>query len=625
MDYRKDINALRAIAVMAIMIFHFYPSSMPGAFAGVDVFFVISGFLMTGIIVTASRKNDFSLAGFYLSRIKRITPALSFLCLCLLIFGWNQLDPVKLAELAKHVVGALTFVSNFMFWHESGYFDQASSDKWLLHTWSLSVEWQFYLLFPLLLLFLGKFVSLNGIKYALVVITITSLLLSATFGYRYPDANFYLLPSRLWEFSLGGCAWLFAQNYKPTKAKWLQLVGLLLMFGSFFVSGTNAEWPGFYTLIPVGGALLVILANHPEQRFLCNAKLQRIGLWSYSIYLWHWPIAIWINSSSTGSYSGLLGIVLSIFVGFVSYELIEKRRRRSRHVKIKDWVTSKSVYTVIVISLIGTVIYNNQGVPSRFKFAEDLEELVKNRTEAEQLYRLSWREMESNDSISLCVLDNKSKTLEDILDCLEEGFDSKSYLVIGDSHGRDFLSALNIAYPEAKFNMLYQSSCAPTTYSLGESSKHDCFRFLDDINHLFIQKNQNVQGIIFASAFLDDIGIHSFLRDIEEVKYGDIPIYVSTISPMLNIPVVKHVSRAGKLKETYHLGSSNDVVISKNEKIRQLESKVTLFDKYAVFCEEEECKLIDKKYPYFWDTSHLSQPGLKRLAESIKAQRLLTE
>ena len=148
-SFRQDINGLRAIAVIAVVLFHFNASWMPGGFAGVDVFFVISGFLMTGIIFRGIEQENFSILKFYVARANRIIPALAVLCLVLLVFGWFYLTPLDYKALGKHAASSVAFLSNIIYWRESGYFDAASHEKWLLHTWSLSVEWQFYILYPL--------------------------------------------------------------------------------------------------------------------------------------------------------------------------------------------------------------------------------------------------------------------------------------------------------------------------------------------------------------------------------------------------------------------------------------------------------------------------------------------
>jgi peptidoglycan/LPS O-acetylase OafA/YrhL len=164
MQFREDINMLRAIAVIAVVLFHFYPELLPGGFIGVDIFFVISGFLMTSIIMEAIKQQKFSIIDFYLNRAYRIIPALAVLCLVLLALGWFWLTTVDYMLLGKHVASSISFISNFIYRLEAGYFDTTSKEKWLLHTWSLSIEWQFYIIYPIVLSFLAKRYSLKTIK-----------------------------------------------------------------------------------------------------------------------------------------------------------------------------------------------------------------------------------------------------------------------------------------------------------------------------------------------------------------------------------------------------------------------------------------------------------------------------
>ena len=194
-SFRYDINGLRAIAVIAVVLFHFNASWMPGGFAGVDVFFVISGFLMTGIIFRGIEQENFSILKFYVARANRIIPALAVLCLILLIFGWFYLTPLDYKSLGKHAATSVSFLSNIVYWRESGYFDAASHEKWLLHTWSLSVEWQFYIIYPLILVAMRKFMSIKTMKYLLLVGTILGFIFCVIATYKWPNPSiiFYLL------------------------------------------------------------------------------------------------------------------------------------------------------------------------------------------------------------------------------------------------------------------------------------------------------------------------------------------------------------------------------------------------------------------------------------------------
>ncbi|HHZ8845899.1 TPA: acyltransferase family protein, partial [Enterobacter cloacae] len=259
MKFRKDINGLRAFAVLAVMIYHFKPEWVPGGFAGVDVFFVISGYLMTGIIFTAISSGNLNLLGFYVARINRIIPALIVLCTTLLIVGWFILVPVDYRTLGKHATSSLLFFSNVVYWLESGYFDVNSHEKLLLHTWSLSVEWQFYLIYPVLLLGLSKLINLNTVKKIIVFATFAFFFLNVFMTYRWPDAAYFLLPSRVWEMLLGGLAFLYPLKCSNNIKKGIEKFGLAFILLSFFLMDSHLAWPGYYALLPVIGAFLIIV------------------------------------------------------------------------------------------------------------------------------------------------------------------------------------------------------------------------------------------------------------------------------------------------------------------------------------------------------------------------------
>src|SRR5690606_4017278 len=235
MVFRADINGLRAIAVIGVVLFHFSAALSPGGFAGVDVFFVISGFLMTGIIFSGvtkgSEKNvkSFSLLRFYKSRALRIVPALAVLCLFLLVFGWLFLIPLDYKELGKHAAGSIAFISNIVYWQEAGYFDSASHEKWLLHTWSLSVEWQFYILYPLVLLVLFQFLSIRLAKLFVLLGAVLGFAFCVFATYKWADASYYLLPTRAWQMLAGGVAYLYPISFLSKSGKYFQWTGLLFI------------------------------------------------------------------------------------------------------------------------------------------------------------------------------------------------------------------------------------------------------------------------------------------------------------------------------------------------------------------------------------------------------------
>jgi peptidoglycan/LPS O-acetylase OafA/YrhL len=197
-NFRFDINGLRAIAVIAVVLFHFNPTLVPGGFAGVDVFFVISGFLMTGIIFRGLKNNSFNVLKFYAARANRIIPALAVLCGVVLLFSYFFIGVLDQIDVHRHVNGSMWFFSNFIYWRESGYFDTDAHEKWLLHTWSLSVEWQFYILYPAALLALRRFFSLENLKRFVVVGAVLSFAISIIITMKFPNIAYYSLPTRAW-------------------------------------------------------------------------------------------------------------------------------------------------------------------------------------------------------------------------------------------------------------------------------------------------------------------------------------------------------------------------------------------------------------------------------------------
>jgi peptidoglycan/LPS O-acetylase OafA/YrhL len=332
MRFRKDINALRGVAVALVALFHFQTPGFNGGFIGVDVFFVISGYLMTMIVVSRLDKARFSLWDFYVARFTRIVPALAALGGVLLVFGWFYLDPHSYKILAEHAGASLTFISNFVFWREAGYFDASSQSKWMLHTWSLAVEWQFYMIYPIILALGARvFGNKRGVyQVLLVLIGLASFALDPIIARNHPEANFFLLPTRAWEMVLGGLVMLNAERFtlSPRAATALQTLGLaaILFAGLFFTDGF--DWPGPMTLVPALGAALVIFAGANDSAFSRFTPLQLLGRWSYSIYLWHWPVTVLLHYLDVAPHQPAViagGLTVSVLLGFISYELVEKR------------------------------------------------------------------------------------------------------------------------------------------------------------------------------------------------------------------------------------------------------------------------------------------------------------
>ncbi|QIB49822.1 acyltransferase family protein [Pseudomonas sp. OIL-1] len=367
MHFRGDINGLRAIAVIAVMLFHFGVVGGQGGFVGVDVFFVISGFLMTGIIFSRLDSGRFSVWDFYKARAKRIVPALAFLCLCLFATGWVLLLPSAYEQLGKHVLGSLGFISNLMYWKEAGYFEQASHDNWLLHTWSLSVEWQFYLVYPIVIVALRKMVSLQQTRWLLILLALGSFALSVYASSRWPTSSFFLLPTRMWEMLAGGLVYLFPLAFAQRSSRVLELSGILLIVASVLAFSPETVWPGWLALIPVIGTVMVIYSARYESRITGNAVSQFMGRISYSVYLWHWPIAVWIYYFALEGepFWIITGMAASILTGWLSFHYIENRvRHKSDSPGLLQPGVGAAGAVVLACSL-ATVTLAAQGYPSR--------------------------------------------------------------------------------------------------------------------------------------------------------------------------------------------------------------------------------------------------------------------
>lgn len=279
--FRYDINGLRAWAVLAVVLYHFGVPGFNAGFVGVDVFFVISGFLMTGIIIESlESKKGFSVFGFYVARTKRIVPALLLLCATLMLVGWITLPAFEYGVLGVQVISALGFFSNIKFFRDTNYFSDTSLNQWLLHTWSLSVEWQFYLLLPVLLLVIWRLKPGRGAAFTLLgLVFIASLAFSILVSAGHSAFAFYLLPARMWEMLAGSMVYFLAALLfpRPLVGRVLELIGFFLIIAAVCIFDTGSAWPGWYAMVPVLGTALVILAARQTSILTGSRTVQWLG------------------------------------------------------------------------------------------------------------------------------------------------------------------------------------------------------------------------------------------------------------------------------------------------------------------------------------------------------------
>ena len=469
MNFRYDINGLRAIAVLAVVLFHFNPQWLPGGFAGVDVFFVISGFLMTSIIFSGVEKNTFNVFKFYNARANRIIPVLAAMSAVLLVFGWFYLLPTDYRDLGLQIEKSSLFISNLLFAKGGGYFDTAEHTKWLLHTWSLSVEWQFYIFFPIIIIALKKFLSFRNLKLVVLGLFLASFIYCIYATYKDSKTAYFLLTSRAWEMLLGGLAFLYPWSLKNKSHQIItQCLGIVLIIASYFLMSKDTPWPGYMALIPVFGAYLIVVANYQNNFLINNPISNSIGKWSYSIYVWHWPLVV------LGFYFAfenwwIYGTPLSILLGFLSYQFIEKINF-PRYSSWKEIYKVKPFYIFLIILACGYAIKEMDGmeiqkygrlsqVSEKTTFLNDYEKQHQN------LYDTYWLKCNTYSSVT------DKKTYEIDPTCIQKK-DVAGIFLWGDSHAealsyglRNVLQSKNIP-----FYQVTSSGCNP---SLGKSTHKD--------------------------------------------------------------------------------------------------------------------------------------------------------
>ena len=363
--YRADIDGLRAIAVLSVVAYHAFPGWLPGGFVGVDVFFVISGFLISTILFQNFKSNSFSFIEFYSRRIKRIFPALLLVLTFSSTLGWFILDSAEFKQLGKHIAGGAGFVSNFVLWTEHGYFDNLSDTKPLLHLWSLGIEEQFYIVWPLLLWLAWK------IRVKLLMIALTLGLLSFALNlaavHSAPSAAFYLPLTRFWELLAGSVLAYATLADKNSIARYLgrttvghlsSLLGSGLLLAGFWMISRERSFPGWWAVLPTLGAILIIAAGtHAwiNRVILSNRVLVWFGLISFPLYLWHWPLLSFariIESGTPARQTRLLAILIAIALAWLTYRLLENPIRLGPRSKITV------VLLLAFMGLVGLVGYN---------------------------------------------------------------------------------------------------------------------------------------------------------------------------------------------------------------------------------------------------------------------------
>jgi peptidoglycan/LPS O-acetylase OafA/YrhL len=375
MKYRREIDGLRAVAVLPVLFFHSGSEWFKGGFVGVDIFFVISGYLITSIILAEKEAGKFTLLTFYERRARRILPALFFVMLICLPFAWYWMLPYQLIDFGQSLIGVPVFSSNVVFWLQSGYFEAAAEKKPLLHTWTLAVEEQFYIIFPLLIIIFwrrGK----NWLAVLFAVAAVASIGLAEWGWWNHPVPNFFLAPTRAWELLIGSLLavyypMLHRRRYLPPVSQLVSFAGFVLITYAIFNFDKDTPYPSTYTLIPTLGTALIILFSNPDTivgRVLAHRWLVGIGLISYSIYLWHQPLFAFArirNFDVPNSWLPSLLCVSSVVLAYLTWQYVERPFRDKQIVNRKVLFFSALSMSALMIS-IGTVFILKDGYASRY-------------------------------------------------------------------------------------------------------------------------------------------------------------------------------------------------------------------------------------------------------------------
>ncbi|MGE4317354.1 MAG: acyltransferase family protein [Deferribacterales bacterium] len=514
MKYRTDIDGLRTMAILPVIFYHAGMNIFSGGYVGVDIFFVISGYLITSIIVKELNDDRFTIANFYVRRVKRIFPALYFLLSFTFILSFFSLMPAHFEAFGKSVVSTVLFSSNILFWSESGYFESAAETKPLLHTWSLGVEEQFYIFFPVILMLVARYGSKKYIRWALGIFII-SLGFSVWSASAHPEAGFYLIPFRSWELMIGALIALgfYYKTDKPLHKHIMSVTGFVMLLMSIFMFDKSTPFPSYRALLPcVGTALIIISEGGIINRMLSWRPIVWIGLLSYSLYLWHWVLFAlrnyWENVHIPEFYkSNLFLIFLTFAFASFSYYVVEKPLRVAK-IQRKRLFFSVTFAVMAVFTLIGGYTAYDKGMPGRIPdVALEYTKSYKSAFEIPACYGYAPEKVTYD---GLCRLGDKDA--------------EPSFILWGDSHALVFSDGFDkLAKEQKKAGILaVRAACAPLLGVTRPSKPKyfKCIEFNDRIAEI-IRDNKNLKNVLISARWesgAEGDAWHFLLSDAETPK-----------------------------------------------------------------------------------------------------------
>jgi peptidoglycan/LPS O-acetylase OafA/YrhL len=612
--YRPDIDGLRGVAVLLVIGFHAFPGRIPGGFIGVDVFFVISGFLISSIIFRSLENDRFSYADFYGRRIRRIFPALTLVLVACLIYGWFQI-PSEYKLIGKHVAAGAGFVSNFASWRDTGYFDSSASQKPLLHLWSLGIEEQFYIFWPAILGFVWMRKYNSFLKITLSILC-CSFLVNIWTVRSHPVAAFYSPLSRFWELMLGGVLaylTLHRPDFLVKSTNGQAAIGLLMIVPPALFLTNQSVFPGWWALLPTVGAFLVLSAGPASwlnRNLFGNPLLVSVGLISYPLYLWHWPLLYAFSQLPSQEYlthaqsvfGRMFVIAVSVLLSWLTYRMVEVPIRSGSP---RRNLTYFLVGSLALVAFVGGLAYKTDGFVSRLSplLAQILSyDYVQN-------YSVGYR-------VDTCLID-PSIGQTSFGDCTS--YPSvravSDVLVWGDSHAAQLYPGIQTAIgSNSKITQFTVSSCPPIIESTPEIDPH-----CNEINsHVMEWVAKDRPDRVILGGFWPDYNWEQLEHTVKGLKLLDVK-RIDLVGP---VPVWEHdlptelllYSRADKSRSALPHRMSYGLdggIAALNASMREFAKQVGInyFSPYDILCNDAGCLTMVGDTPdtlTAWDKAHLT-------------------
>lgn len=614
MSYRPDIDGLRAIAVLSVLLFHLGADWLPGGFAGVDVFFVISGYLITGILLRDLGTGQFGLAGFYRKRALRILPALFLVLAVTVLVGSRVMLPSEMRDLGQSVVATLLFASNIYYWSQLDYFTPDAKENPLLHTWSLGIEEQFYIILPVLLWLVWRYA--RRWLGALVAISVgISFGLSLMASEPMPRASFFLLPTRYWELGAGALLALWGRKIPTRLAEVCGIAGLALLCTAMFGLSEDVVFPGALALLPVGGAVLVIAGQGGSvSRLLSWAGAVWIGRISYSLYLWHWPVIV-LWKLRTDPELGLLEMLglgaVSIILAALSTRYVERPFRQLPHT-----LSNRAVLWPAAVAVLGGLCagWGLSTAPSALRsYPTQIGKLDQYDSyfDAPE-FKADWR-------YDRCHLDPHSGGFQayDAKACLKE--DARpAFLLFGDSHAAHIWQALAAARPDLNVMQASSTNCRPLPDHTDAGFCAELSRFIYDT-----WVPEHVPQYVALSGVWREAELASLAKGIARLRESGVRHVIvlgETVAYTATLPkILARAAMAGADVAERQAAHLRPDLWQRDRALRQVveAAGATYIPLLDVACPLGECRSEVQGVPLLFDSNHYTTEGAAFVAQRI--------